>query len=240
MESIPDAIKAEIFQKYLEGYSTTKISKLYNVSVGSVSSITREESNKDNDYFQIREITKIFKKNNLNISDVISGIRLYNKIKKVGLDITFFENFIDSTNTESFRLKKDHSKFLEDIKKIVQFEELYRIKIEKIPGYMINTIKQLKNLKEENKKIIEKTTGLYLQYNIEKSEIEEYVEEKPLFLQYKRDKDRYPKYPEWIVNDTLFEEASRKIGTKIDPQTLYNKLKWIYLLPHKHRTIIKK
>lgn len=240
MESIPDAIKAEIFQKYLEGYSTTKISKLYNVSVGSVSSITREESNKDNDYFQIREITKIFKKNNLNISDVISGIRLYNKIKKVGLDITFFENFIDSTNTESFRLKKDHSKFLEDIKRIVQFEELYRIKIEKIPGYMINTIKQLKNLKEENKKIIEKTTGLYLQYNIEKSEIEEYVEEKPLFLQYKRDKDRYPKYPEWIVNDTLFEEASRKIGTKIDPQTLYNKLKWIYLLPHKHRTIIKK
>jgi hypothetical protein len=125
----------------LEGYSTTKISKLYNVSVGSVSSITREESKKDNDYFQIREITKIFKKNNLNISDVISGIRLYNKIKKVGLNITFFENFIDSTNTESFRLKKDHSKFLEDIKRIVQFEELYRIKIEKIPGYMINTIK---------------------------------------------------------------------------------------------------
>jgi hypothetical protein len=141
MKSIPDAIKAEIFQKYLEGYSTTKISELYDVSIGSISSITTEESNKDNDYFQIREITKIFKKNNLDISDVISGIRLYNKIKKVGLNITFFENFIDSTNTESFRLKKDHSKFLEDIKRIVQFEELYRIKIEKIPGYMINTIK---------------------------------------------------------------------------------------------------
>jgi hypothetical protein len=59
-------------------------------------------------------------------------------------------------------------------------------------------------------------------------------------LQYKRDKDRYPKYPEWIVNPYLFEEASKKIGTKIDPQTLYNKLMWIYLLPHKHRTIIKK
>ena len=122
MKSIPDAIKAEIFQKYLEGYSTTEFSELYDVSIGSISSITTEESNKDNDYFQIREITKIFKKNNLNISDVISGIRLYNKIKKVGLDITFFENFIDSTNTESFRLKKDHSKYLEDIKRTVQFE----------------------------------------------------------------------------------------------------------------------
>ncbi len=58
MKSIPDAIKAEIFQKYLEGYSTTEISKLYDVSIGSISSITTEESNKDNDYFQIREITK--------------------------------------------------------------------------------------------------------------------------------------------------------------------------------------
>ena len=105
---------------------------------------------------------------------------------------------------------------------------------------MINKIKHLKNLKEKNKKIIEKNTRLYLQHKIEKSEIEEYVEEKPLFLEYKRDKNRYPKYPEWIGNPYLFEEASKKIGTKIEPQSLYKKLKWIYLLPDKYTSIIKK
>jgi hypothetical protein len=59
-------------------------------------------------------------------------------------------------------------------------------------------------------------------------------------LQYKRDKDKYPKYPEWIANSYLFEEASKKIGSKIEPQTLYQKLKRIYLFPNKYTSIIKK
>src|SRR5688500_9346256 len=123
MRSIPPVIKEEIFRKYLEGDSTTEISKSCGVSVGTISAITTEESNKDNDFFQIREITKTFKKHNLKISEVISGIRLYNKIKNLGLDIVFFENFIESIDTESFRLKKDLSKLLEDIKRIVHFED---------------------------------------------------------------------------------------------------------------------
>ena len=95
-------------------------------------------------------------------------------------------------------------------------------------------------MKEKNKEIIEKNTKLYLQHKIEKSEIEEYVEEKPLFLQYKRDKNRYPKYPEWIANPYLFEQASKKIGTKIEPKILYKKLKRVYLFPNKYTSIIKK
>jgi hypothetical protein len=109
-----------------------------------------------------------------------------------------------------------------------------------MPGYMMDKIKHLKNLKEENKKLIEENTRLYLQHHIEKSEIEEYVEEKPLFLQYKRDKNRYSKYPEWIVNPSLLEEASKKIGIKIDPQTLYKKLLRVYQFPNIHKSIIKK
>ena len=95
-------------------------------------------------------------------------------------------------------------------------------------------------MKDESKELIEKNKKLYLQYNFEKSEVEEYREEKPLFLQYKIDKDRYPKYPEWIPFPSLFEEASKKIGTKIEPQTLYKKLKRVYAFPNKYTNIIKK
>jgi hypothetical protein len=93
---------------------------------------------------------------------------------------------------------------------------------------------------KENKELIEKNTRLYLQHNLEKSDIEDYAEEKPLFLQYKRDKNRYPKYPEWIVNPTLFEQASKKIGKKIEPKILYKKLKLVYRFPNKYTSIIKK
>src|SRR5688500_16303536 len=180
MRPIPPSVQSEIFRKYLQGYSIPALSKLFNVSVGAVSAIANELSKKDDYFIVIREVTKMFKDNNLEISDVISGIRLNNQVKETGLTISFFENFLEVTNTESFRLNKDHSEFLENIKRIVHFEELYGIKIEKIPRYMIDKIKHLKNLKEKNKKIIEKNTRLYLQYKIEKSEIEEYEKEKPL------------------------------------------------------------
>jgi hypothetical protein len=240
MRAIPLTTKEEIFRKYLEGYSTTEIAKVCGVSVGIVSSITREESNQYNNFFPIRELTRNFYKNNLKIPDVISGIRLYNKIKAVGLDISFFENFIESTDTESFRIKKDLDKFLEDIKRITQFEEKYQIRIENIPDYLDNMTKQHKELKGKKEKIVNETNKLYLQYKIKKSEIEEYIKEKPLFLQYKKVKDTLPQYPEWIVMPGLFDIASRKIGTKIDPKTLYRKLNWVYRIPNKHTSIIKK
>ena len=69
----------------------------------------------------IREVTKMFKNNNLEISDVISGIRLKNQIKEAGLTISFFENFLESTNTESFRVNMDYEKFLENSKKNTTF-----------------------------------------------------------------------------------------------------------------------
>ena len=84
---------------------------------------------------------------------------------------------------------------------------------------MIDKIKHIKKLKEETKELLEENTRLYLQNNIEKSEIEEYVEEKVSFWQYKINKN-YPKYREWFVNPYLFEVA-KKIGTKIEPKILY-------------------
>jgi hypothetical protein len=188
----------------------------------------------------MREIAKKFKKKDLEILDVISGIRLYNKIKAVGLDISFFENFIESTDTESFRIKKDLDKFLEAIKRTIQFEDKYQIKIENIPVDMENMIQQHKEIKDKKEKIVKETSNLYLQHNIKKSEIDEYIKEKPLFLQYKKAKETLPKYSEWIIHQSLFDEASKKIDTKIDPNVLYKKLKWVYSLPHLHTSIIKK
>jgi hypothetical protein len=239
MRPIPNSIKSEIIKKFLEGYSNPEIHKELGVSVGAVYTITNEECRKNEYYLYIHEIAKKFRSKNLEISNVISGVRLYNKIKKVGLSCLFFENFLESTNTESFRLNKDHSEFLEDIKRIIHYEEVCGIKIGKIPGHMNDAIKHLNNLRRENKELIEENKNLYVKHLIEKSEVEEYLELKSSFLRYKRD-ERYPKYSEWIVNPTLFEEASNKIGTKIEPQTLYKKLKRVYILPNKYTSIIKK
>ena len=164
MRPIPDSIKSEIIKKYIEGYSIPEIHKQLDYSVGAISAITSEES-KQNEYFlYMHELAKKFRKKNLEFSDVISGVRLYNKIEKVELTCSFFENFLDATNTESFRLNKDHSAFLEDIKRIVRFEQLYGIKIEKLEGYMFDQLKQFNKLRNENKKMMEENKRLFLQH----------------------------------------------------------------------------
>jgi regulator of replication initiation timing len=254
LRSIPPVIKSEIIRKYLEGFSTTEISNICGVSVGSVSSIITEESNKNNDYLQIREVTKIFKQNNLKISDVAYAIRLHNKVKNLGLDTLFFENFLDSTDTVSFRLKSEHSKFLEDIKRIVQFEMASQIKINDLYAYMIKAkleyadlknkinkmIKENRELASQNEKMKKENRELYSKHEIDKYQIEEYIRQKPSFLSYKRNIATHKTFPQWMLNEILLEEASKKIGIQIDPETLYNKLRFIYNFPHKHTNLIKK
>lgn len=239
MRGTPHTTKEEIFRNYLEGFSTTENAKLTGVSVGTVHSVTDEESSKDNNYLAIREITRIFRKNNLKISDVKSGIRLYNKVKRVGLDIPFFENFLEATDTKSFRIKKDIDKFLEDVIRIIRFEEIYNIKISKIHSYVFNLSKKHRKLVEENDKIKEESIKLYSKYNVDKSEIEEYLKEKPSFLEYKKDKWKHQKPSEWVINPVLCEEASRYIGITIDPEILYHNISYLLLFPTMHKKLIK-
>lgn len=237
MRPIPPTIKAEIIKKYLEGYSLPQIGKLTGVSVGIAHAISTEESKKDDSILYIREIAKMFNKNNLELSDVISGIRLYNKIKQVGLSCIFFENFLESTNTESYRLDMEHEKFLDNIKRIIELEAKYQLKIEDIPSFIDEKVNEHKQLADEILRLERYIEKLYEKYETTKSELKEYHKEQDMFLRYKKD---YPKYNDWIVPESLFDEASTQGRIKIDPANLFTRLKDIYMKPHQNVDIIKK
>jgi hypothetical protein len=189
MRATPAQVKSEIFRKYLEGYPETEISKLCHVSVANVSSIVKEESTKDGYNLVIREVVKMFKSNNLEIDDVIAGIRLRNKVKEVGLTISFFEEFLEVTNTESFGLGMDHEKFLDIVKRMLHFEKNLKIKLEEIPDFSHNATKEFARLTGEILKAKAKLKQLYGKYAVRKSDIDEYRKEKFSYLQYKFEKD---------------------------------------------------
>ncbi len=189
MRATPAQVKSEIFRKYLEGYPETEISKLCHVSVANVSSIVKEESTKDGYYLVIREVVKMFKSNNLEIDDVIAGIRLRNKVKEVGLTISFFEELLEVTNTESFRLGMDHEKFLDIVKRMLHFEKNSKIKIEDIPDFSHNATKEFARLISEISKAKKELSQIYAKHSVKKSDIDEYRKEKFSYLQYKFEKD---------------------------------------------------
>jgi len=189
MRATPAQVKSEIFRKYLEGYPETEISKLCHVSVANVSSIVKEESTKDGYYLVIREVVKMFKSNNLEIDDVIAGIRLRNKVKEVGLTISFFEELLEVTNTESFRLGMDHEKFLDIVKRMLHFEKNIKIKIEDIPDFSHNATKEFARVISEISKAKKELSLIYAKHSVKKSDIDEYRKEKFSYLQYKFEKD---------------------------------------------------
>jgi hypothetical protein len=238
MRAIPSEIKSDAIRKYLEGYSIPEISKMLGVSVGTISTITSEASRNDEIFSYMREIAKKFKSDNLGFSDVISGVRLYNKINKLGLTCPFFENFLESTDKESFRLVIEHDNFLTEINKILQFERKYQLNIEDIPTYIK---KAREELDATNKKISRINESLYSHYGVKEAEIQEYLREKPKLIQFANlAKTSLPTHYNWIViSDRSFKRASRKSGIKIDPKMLYKKLNSIYKNPDKHIEIIK-
>ena len=236
----PPSIKSQIIRKFLEGYSIPEINKQTGVSVGSISTLTTEESKKDEYFLYLREIAKKFKGKGLKFSEVISGIRLYHKITNLGLTCLFFEDFLESTNTESFRSGMDLYEFLGKIKRIIKVEKQYNLKLEDIPSYIKNEKVELENLKQDKLRITQSVMNLYGKFYVTKIDIEDYLRERNQYLKYKSLIEFVPSYMDWIIiSDESFEKASKKIGIKIDQKILYNKLNSIYKEPNKHLDIIK-
>ncbi|HSF51680.1 MAG TPA: hypothetical protein VLA74_13045 [Nitrososphaeraceae archaeon] len=237
MRPVPDSIKSDIIRKYLEGLSTLQISQSLRVSVGTVSTVTTEAAKQDEYFSYMREIARKFYTENLKFPHVISAIRLYYKIKEVGLTCSFFENFLESTNLETYRLEIEHDKFLTKITKILQFEKQYKINLVDIPDYIRNRKEEVK-INDEISRI---NQSLYSRYSVKEGEIQEYKREKP-GLSRARDLAAIslPTHMDWLVIiDHLFKKASRRGKIKIDPNILYKKLNHIYKNPDKHIDIIK-
>jgi len=191
MRPIPSTIKIEIFRNYLEGLSLPEISNLFNVSVGTISFITKEEIKTENLFLLFRELAKKIKKNNLNIYDLIPAIHLNSKVEKLGLTSNFFEKFLDSSDTKSFRLDMNLDEFLNQIMYVIDFERTSQIKIMDIQANIEKEANQLEELRKEKRiieKEIERSCG---EIGLMKKWILEYIQQKPLFRMYKEDKEAF-------------------------------------------------
>jgi|SRR5215204_2826448 len=239
MRPIPYDIKIEVFRSYLEGHSIPQISNLYNVSVGAVSSIIKEETNKDENFQFLREITKIIKKNQLNPNDLISAIHLNSMMETLGLSTGFIEKFFDSSNTKSFRLDMNLDEFLNKINDIIDFEKSNQIKIHDIPPLIEKMKNQLEELRREKEMIEKEIINSCGETGVVKSQILEYIKHKPLIVEYQKKTDTFYKSLDWNTYPALFEKASKQLGRDIDPNVLYKKLLSIYTKPHENSELIR-
>ena len=241
MRRIPPSIKIEIFQKYLEGFSMPEINKLYkNVSVGSIHSITKEEVKKDNAFIYIREIAKKLRKDNIDIYDLIPAINLHSKIQNLDLNHEVFEDFLDSTDTESFRINMNLDEFLKRVKEILNFEKYNNIKVHEIKPYIEKEKAQLDKVTQE-KQMIDYEVGKFSNnIGLTREKMQEYFRKKPLLEAYEKNREAISKASsDWYIYEDLFENASNEIGININPINLYDKLLEIYRYPDQNIDLIR-
>ena len=241
MRRIPATIKIEIFRKYLEGFSMPEISKLYNnVSVGSIHSITKEEVKKDDVFIYIREIAKKLRKDSIDIYDLIPAINLHSKIKNLGLYCEVFEDFLDSADTESFRINMNLDEFLKRVKEILNFEKSNNIKVHEIKPYMEKEVKRLKEVSQEKERIDYEVGKFSDDIGLTRDKIQEYFRQKPLLEEYEKKREAISKASsDWYIYEDLYEKASNEIGININPLNLYEKLLEIYRYPDQNIELIR-
>ena len=217
-----------------------EISKLYNISVGSIHSITTEESKKDDAFNYIREIAKKLRKDNIIIYDLIPAIHLNTKIKTLGLNHDLFDEFLESADTESFRINMNLDEFLKKVKEILNFERSNNIKIHEILPYIEKEKAQLDKLTQEKERIEVEIINHSDDLGFTRSAIQEYFQQKPLLEEYKKNREAISKASsDWYIYGKPYEKASNEIGITINPLILYDKLLEIYRYPDQNIEFIR-
>src|SRR5215211_3297003 len=111
MRRIPPQIRIQIFEFFLQSYSLHDISRMVKVSVGTVKNVVDSFIENDLDYMAIRKRFENIKKNGIEPKKIILALRLINNINKTELSFETLLAFLDSVETERFRLDIDINNF---------------------------------------------------------------------------------------------------------------------------------
>lgn len=188
----------------------------------------------------ILEISKKLRKDRIDFYDLIPAIHLNSKIKTLGLNYDLFEDFLDSADTESFRINMNFDEFLKRVKEILNFEKYNNIKIHEILPYIEKEKAQLDKVTQEKEKIDYEVDNFSNNIGLTRDKIQEYFRKKPLLEEYEKKREAISKASsDWYIYEDLFKKASNEIGININPLNLYEKLLEIYRYPDQNIELIK-
>jgi hypothetical protein len=158
----------------------------------------------------------------------------------LGLNHDLFDDFLESADTESFRINMNLDEFLKKVKEILNFERSNNIKFHEILPYIEKEKSQLDKLTQEKERIEVEIINHSNDLEFTRSEIQEYFQQKHLLEEYKKNREAISKTSsDWYIYEEIYEKASNEIGITIDPLILYDKLLEIYRYPDQNIELIR-
>lgn len=178
--NVPQTIKEAVLREWIHGTSRNEISISNDISTGSVSKIVSHYRSKIPDLDMMRQIALMVKKEELDLKDIPSAVRLKKVLDTFGLSEEKVEDFIEGINIYCFKKEYDILDFLPKIDVVFNLLSNIELPLEDLLEYIEEAQKEKKLLDKEidsKRKSIKKFSETY---GITIEEFEGYRSGRPL------------------------------------------------------------
>lgn len=174
---IPSTIRKKVFKEWLEGYTRDQIAKMNQIGAATVSAIVNECRQNIPDIDLVRELAVALRRENLNLGDFASAMRLRNKMIEWGLpEDPEIEDFIETVNVNCFKAGISHEKFIDTVRYVTSIANQLNSSVDGLPSKILEEQKTLKSYKKRVKR-------MRSDYNVTKKELADYKNNRPLLIQ---------------------------------------------------------
>jgi 23S rRNA pseudoU1915 N3-methylase RlmH len=213
---IPEPIKIEVLNWWLEGLSRDKIAKLCEIGAGTVSSIIVEFLAADYSLPLQREVALKLKRENLSIVDLAYSIRLSKVLRNFQLAEEKLEAFMEQVEINCFKLGLSVEIFIDCVNEVCDFASNHHIPFDQLPRYIAERRQSLEVLDTEVEVATQKTIEALRNGNITLADIAEYQRERPTIEKYRMTKRELDKMTIRGNLENLRQEQVKKERDALD------------------------
>ena len=178
---IPKSIKINVLNEWLRGTPRTKIARDNDIGAGTVTAIHQQARNTDiPDIDLLREIALMIKKEDLDVRQFSSAVRLKKLLDRIELPEEKMELLIEEIAVHCFRRGMGEKEFVSRIDETFDWANDQTIPISDIPLYISQKTRQLEDLDKEIAKRENRIRQQLEEDGLTMSDLNEYRQSRPL------------------------------------------------------------
>lgn len=182
---IPSTIRKQVIRDWREGIPRGQIAEKNQIGAATVSTIISECRVQEHpDIDLLREVALALRRENLNLADFASAMRLRNKMIEWGLpEDPEIEDFIETVNVTCFKAGISHQKFIDNVRYVSSIANQLNSSVDGLPSKIHEEQKKLKSYKKRVKRYRDMKETLLSAYLVTEENLEDYINKRPLLIQ---------------------------------------------------------
>ena len=203
---IPDSIKNNVIQQWLDGIHRDEIAANNGISVGMISAIVNEARSQIRDLDLMRELALNLRKTGFDFNSFAFAVRLQNKFIRLGISEELAESAIKKLHVHCFTKNLEIAEFLARLDYLIDLSNRIGVPIEQLDKYIFEKVDQLKRLDADIFKKTKDRNDLASVYKTTIPDLEEFQQLKPIHEKLIKAKDEISR------KDLIIKEKDAEIA----------------------------